>query len=209
MGCKPYLWESSYMALNRNIIAGILLFGSLILLFPGISKPIFNIQLNTGVDAKLGKFNAKIFDKSRSILGTVKDLYDGNTKFVAVMIFFFSVVVPLIKACFMFFLLLSKNREIKKRIYEFIKVLGKWSMADVFVVGIFLAFLSTRDQVGTSMKQLQILGFNLNVEITAVMDSSLGPGFYYFTGYCLTSLLSIQVYKFTSNNSLEPKVLNA
>lgn len=197
------------MSLYRNIIAGILLVVSLILLYPGITRPIFNIHLSTGVDAKLGKFNAEIFNKSRSIIGTVNDLYEGKTKFVACMIFFFSVIVPLIKALLMFFLLFSNNLERKRKILEFIKTIGKWSMADVFVVGIFLSFLSTSDQVVKSFKQLKILGFNLNVEITAIMDSSLGPGFYYFTGYCILSLLSIQIYKYCDINRLESKVLNA
>ena len=46
-------------------------------------------------------------------------------------------------------------------------------MADVFVVGVFIAYLSTKS----------------NSMITAELLS----GFYYFTGYCLVSLIGIQI----------------
>ncbi|MEO0779788.1 MAG: paraquat-inducible protein A, partial [Bacteroidota bacterium] len=59
--------------------------------------------------------------------------------------------------------------------FQFVRAIGKWSMADVFVVGVFLAFLATRS--------------NENI------NAALHPGFYYFLAYCLISLLAIQVMK--------------
>jgi hypothetical protein len=45
-------------------------------------------------------------------------------------------------------------------------------MADVFAVGVFIAYLG-----GAAIESL---------------DAILEPGFYYFTGYCIVSLLSLQ-----------------
>ena len=51
----------------------------------------------------------------------------------------------------------------------------------VFVVSIFLAFLSTRNQhVGGDT--IQVMG--LQVGLKSDMNSFLGPGFYFFLGYC-------------------------
>ena len=60
-------------------------------------------------------------------------------------------------------------------IHSTINVVSKWAMADVFVVGLWILFLSA----------------NTMDSVTA----SMGPGFYYFTGYCLMSILGFQVYK--------------
>ena len=68
-----------------------------------------------------------------------------------------------------------KNPELKNKIYNLVYAIGKWSMADVFVVGIFIAFLSTRSN-------------------TAI-DALLLPGFNYFVAYCIISLIGIQLVK--------------
>jgi len=52
-----------------------------------------NIKVSGTVDA---------FDKTRSILGTVKDLLDSGNKFVAVMIVLFSVIIPVVKGLLTF-----------------------------------------------------------------------------------------------------------
>jgi uncharacterized paraquat-inducible protein A len=54
-------------------------------------------------------------------------------------------------------------------------IVGKWSMADVFVVGIFIAFLAGQA--------------NPN------MHAALHHGFYWFLAYCLISILSSQVLR--------------
>ena len=50
--------------------------------------------------------------------------------------------------------------------------MSKWAMADVFAVGIFIAFMA-----GNAIDNL---------------DAKLHPGFYYFIAYCLISNLSFQ-----------------
>jgi len=54
-----------------------------------------------------------------------------------------------------------------------VSAIGKWSMADVFVVGVFLAYLATASEESISAE---------------VFD-----GFYYFTAYCIISILGIQI----------------
>jgi paraquat-inducible protein A len=55
-------------------------------------------------------------------------------------------------------------------------------MNDVFVVAVYTAFLA-----GKANENL---------------DASLGVGFYYFTAYCLTSLLALQLMKIEEPQAL-------
>jgi paraquat-inducible protein A len=58
-------------------------------------------------------------------------------------------------------------------------MISKWSMADVFVVGVFLSFLATRS----------------NKDINAWLHD----GFYFFLAYCLISILATQIMDIEEN----------
>jgi uncharacterized paraquat-inducible protein A len=118
------------------------------------------------------------YSKTRSILGTVQELYDGKQFLVAFLIALFSIVVPAIKSLLMIFssMMIDKASAVSNKIVRFI---SKWSMADVFVVAIIVAFLAAN-----ATQQTEKL-FSLEAEF--------GEGFYYFLGYCLLSILSTQL----------------
>ncbi len=118
------------------------------------------------------------YDKMRSIVGTVEELYDARQYLVAFLIALFSIVVPAIKSVLMVVSALFKNKlgQVPETIT---RLISKWSMADVFVVAIIVAFLAAN-----ATQQTEEL-FSLTAEF--------GEGFYYFLGYCLLSILSMQV----------------
>ena len=62
---------------------------------------------------------------------------------------------------------------------KFEKAIGKWSMADVFVIAIMVAYLAA-----VASKDMDEL-FSLEAEFSS--------GFYYFLGYCLLSILASQL----------------
>ena len=156
----------------RNIIAFVLTVISLILLYPGLTEPILQIKIAPELPL-LGK--TTFYEQTQSILQTVETLYDTNNKLVAFLILLFSVVIPTLKGVIILAVLLVKKSRLQKNLYQFVYAIGKWSMADVFVVGIFIAFLSTRSD-------------------TAI-DALLLPGFNYFVAYCIISLTGIQLVK--------------
>ena len=83
--------------------------------------------------------------------------------------------------------------------FRFINVIGKWSMADVFVVAILLAFMATSGEGQTKTFEVTILGMILPVEMITSIKSGLGAGFYYFLSYCLLSIGSLHfVQKFVN-----------
>jgi paraquat-inducible protein A len=86
-----------------------------------------------------------------TILGGVMELYDYGDWPLAALIFFASVVVPLLKLISLIYLLISvqlKSRSRlaeRTRLYRVVEGIGRWSMVDVFVVAILVALV----QIGT------------------------------------------------------------
>ncbi|RJE74311.1 paraquat-inducible protein A [Reichenbachiella sp. MSK19-1] len=158
--------------LARNIVALFLTIVSLVILYPGLTFPMLNITVSTELPI-LGK--TYFLDQSQSILQTIDTLYSSNNRFVAMLILLFSIVVPIVKGVVVVSVLLVKQFGLKIKLFKLVHAIGKWSMADVFVVGVFMAFLSSQSN-----------GF---------IEAELLSGFFYFSTYCLLSLLAIQLVK--------------
>ncbi|MGB3467617.1 MAG: paraquat-inducible protein A [Cyclobacteriaceae bacterium] len=156
--------------MNRNVISFILTIISIGLLIPGLFTPILNINIGTEIPM-VGKII--LYEQTQNILETARTLYEYNNTFPAVLIILFSVIIPFVKAIIILIVGLAKNLPNRYGLYRFVYAIGKWSMADVFVVGIFIAYLST--------------------ESDSNVVAELKDGFYYFAGYCLVSLIGIQL----------------
>jgi paraquat-inducible protein A len=155
---------------KRNIIGLVLIIISLFCLYPGLTLPILNIQVGASIPL-LGEI--ELYNRTQSVVTGIELLYNNDNAFVATMILVFSVVVPVLKAVILFVVLAFKNWKYRLNAYNFVALIGKWSMADVFVVATFLAYLGTSSDEG--------------------INSQVMVGLYYFTAYCLISLLAIQV----------------
>ena len=84
------------------------------------------------------------FDKTRSILGTVRDLMDSGNMLVALLIVTFSVFVPVIKGFITLITLVMPTNGSSARLKWCSEHMSKWSMADVFVIAIFIALLAAK-----------------------------------------------------------------
>lgn len=192
----------------RKIFGFLLLFCAYALLFPGLTQPMLSVS-GTVEKAKLVDVGRDIvkqsrdipglikdlidpiingvevsgtipaFDKTNSILGTALELYNNNHVPVAVLILLFSVGIPLLKALLILAAHLPLRDAVKTKLLWISAVSSKWSMADVFVVAIFVAYLAA----------------NGLRESRALVDfsSDLGSGFYYFLGYCIVSIIATQL----------------
>ena len=118
------------------------------------------------------------YSKTRSIIGTIQELFDAEQWLVGFLIALFSIIVPLVKVLLM---LLAKLVTLKYAAMSnaIIRVISKWSMADVFVVGIIVAYLAANATRET--------------EELFTLTASFGEGFYFFLGYCLLSVFSVQL----------------
>jgi hypothetical protein len=129
-----------------------------------------NMQIEGSVEA---------YNKTRSILGTVQELFSNDHALVAFLIALFSIVVPIVKGLILILSNLIKNESQAVSLDRFGALLSKWSMADVFVIGVFVAFLAAN----AVEKEAGLLTF----------EATLGAGFYYFLSYCLLSILASQL----------------
>jgi paraquat-inducible protein A len=153
---------------TRNKVAVGLTLVSLGLLIPGLSQPALTIV------ASIPIFNkpTEIFRQTQNVVEAVKSLYETGNYFVAGLILLFSIIVPFIKAAMLAVILTTKDAVLRYRIYLFTRSISKWAMADVFAVGVFIAFMASK--------------------AIDNLDAVMGSGFYYFVGYCLVSNLAFQ-----------------
>ncbi len=172
-----------------------LTFVNFVLLVPGVVQPIYSLKIVSKVNADFAQFEGVVFQKNRSILGTVKDLADTGDYLVSFLILFFSIVVPVAKSLMLLASIYIRKQNLKKKFVYIVDLIGKWSMADVFVVGIFLAFLATKDQVQERTFDVSAMGAQIKVQMGLNITSTLGTGFYFFLAYCLFSVLWVQLLK--------------
>jgi uncharacterized paraquat-inducible protein A len=164
---------------NKNKLSIILILVSFAFLIPGLIAPIVTMSGSV----KILVFKKTVFQYSRSIIQTINNLVESGNYIVAGLILLFSVLVPLAKGILLLVVSRMKHDARRFQIYSFVRSISKWAMADVFVAGIFVAFLAAR--------------------ATNNMDAVIEPGFYFFTAYCLFSLLALQFLrlKIPSQNS--------
>lgn len=158
---------NSMLVSKNNWLSLILLLTSFGLLIPGIFLPMLSMSAQYG-----GK---ELFSYRQSIYEAIETLWNGGNYLVAFLIALFSIAVPLLKGFLMLWVFFLGNYNFKHKAHAFVFTIGKWSMADVFAVGVFISYLAGK--------------------ASGNLDAILEPGFYYFTGYCIVSLSSLQTMK--------------
>lgn len=152
----------------RNWLALTLTVVSLALLWPGLTLPVLTITASI----ELMGLSREVFRQSQSIAESARTLYTSGNVFVAALIVLFSIMVPLIKAGALAAILTTRRASRRRALARFVRAISKWAMADVFVVGVFIAFLAAK--------------------ATDNLDAIAERGFYYFAAYCLISNLAFQ-----------------
>ena len=125
-----------------------------------------------GFDQMEGQITA--YQTTRSIWGTVNELATTGNLPVAFLIVFFSVIIPLLKLCLQATALVLPKSQWRAPLWWLNARLSKWSMADVFVMAMLVAYMagSASGQMGDML----------------TMSSELEVGFYYFLAYCVFSI---------------------
>ncbi|MGJ8682488.1 paraquat-inducible protein A [Paraglaciecola sp.] len=175
-----------HLGFGLNIIA-------LGLFFPGILLTMFSFDMEMKAILSGSSLTSALIDKELSIMATVQELWDDQRLLVAGLIFVFSVCIPLLKTLLITCAYFMKQQLFTKKLVDFVNLIGKWSMADVFVVAIFLAILSTNHAETATAQNISVFGFNIALEISTQTLSSAGEGFYYFVGYCVLAMIGSQL----------------
>jgi len=172
---------------------------SVLLLTLGVFLPMIAIdarieELNFPFLGETIQFKDQIlFYKSKSIMEVVDLLISQgryDLMFVGVLVLLFSVLFPVSKLLssvgYIFSNQLKKNPVIKFLTFK----TGKWSMADVFVIALFMAYLGFDGLITEQLNQLQ--GITNSSAVLTTNNSGLLFGFYAFTGFVLFSLFISQ-----------------
>lgn len=182
--------------------ASVLILASLCLLLGGIITPM--IELEARIDLLLFKLLGEevifedqiIFFQSKSITDVVRILMkDGAIQmiFVGLLIFVFSIVFPSLKliSSYIYFINLKNLRE-NKVIRFFVLKSGKWSMADVMVVALFMAYIGFNGIVSSQLDSLSNAA--KSIEILSTNGTQLLGGFYLFLFFCISSLILSEAF---------------
>jgi hypothetical protein len=141
--------------------------------------------------------NQVLFYESKSILGVVKVLFSqtgADSIGVGVMILCFSILFPVTKLLSTGIHLLSKRKLAENRIIKFFAFQsGKWSMADVIVIAVLMAYIGLN---GLLDSQLAALNINSNdLTLITTNNTTLQPGYIIFISFVLYGLILSTILK--------------
>ena len=188
-----------------NFIGLFLLSGTTVtLLISGIMLPMLDIEAKISklyfiiLDKPIVFENQILFFQSKSISDLVRLLLDsGEAKMilVGVLLVMFSIIFPTLKLIATAMYFYSKSIIGNNPLTRFFALRStKWSMADVFVVSIFMAYLGLDGVVSNELRHLESRSAPINIITTN--GTHLEVGFFLFLGFVLTSfVLSILVGK--------------
>jgi len=140
--------------------------GALVTLVFGLITPIMMVTIHKEVEY-LG--DVVLSFESKGVIGSIAKLFESGDIVVAIVILLFSVLVPTVKTLALLFVSIFMESKFAHGIVKFFKMIGKWSMVDVFVVATFLVYL-TANKGDVSRAEVEV-------------------GLYFFLAYVIVSML--------------------
>lgn len=188
----------------------ILLFTLGVLLAVGVSTPMIDME------AKISEMSFTLFDHPVSFKNqilyfqtkSVLDVFwimitnsDIQMKIVGILMVSFSIVFPLTKMfCSLLYFYDWRGARNAKWVHFFVMKSGKWSMTDVLIVAIFMAYIGFNGIINS-----QFGNFSSNTEEIVLLTTngtSLQSGFYVFVTYAVLAMfLSELLTRRPSHNS--------
>jgi len=168
---------------------------ALVALLLGVLLPMIEIdaRIDTLAFQLLGEpviFSDQVlYFKSKSILEVVQLMWaQGKADLLAVggLVFIFSVVFPMSKMCASVLMVHWPHLQQKGFVRFLVFKTGKWSMADVMVVTIFMSYIGFSGIVSEQLSQLK--GIARNADVLTTNQSSLQTGFFMFACFVVLSL---------------------
>ena len=144
-----------------------------------------------------------MYFQSKSITDVTRTLLEGrgwDLKLVGILILLFSIVLPFLKMILTTAYLFIERAQQSKLVQTVIFYLGKWSMADVFVVAIFMSYIGFYGLLNSQLGAMA--GSSETMTIETVNYSKFSPGIIFFTMYCIFSIvLSMLIHRRKWNHS--------
>jgi len=181
------------LAPSRYIL---LVLSLIILLIAGVTTPMIDLEAKISqisfvlMGHPLHFENQVLYFQSKSILDIFWIMithHDLQMKFVGVLVITFSIIFPLFKivSSLGYYYNYHQARE-NPVIRFFVLKSGKWSMADVMVVAIFMTYIGFNGIISSQFAQLSSAAPEL--QILTTNGTALQPGYYLFLTYTLLAL---------------------
>lgn len=141
-----------------------------------------------------------LFFQSKSIMDVVRVLIGQpgiDSVLVGVLILAFSILFPVVKLSSTGIHLLGKKSLAENRIVKYFAFQsGKWSMADVIVIAILMAYIGLNGLLEGQLRSLNIKNDSLTILTTN--NTALQPGYIIFISFVLYGLILSTILKFIS-----------
>jgi hypothetical protein len=194
------------MTRARSVLQLVVILVAIALLYPGVTRPVLTLEgtmekadmVDIGLDLVAGEEETRkrqfmaglammfgldrvegeleVYRKTRSIVGAVEELLRTGNPVVALLIVTFSIVIPVFKLIMQLVTLAARSAGLRRGLGRVTAAVSKWSMADVFVMALIVAWLA-----GSASGQMGDL---------LTMDARLEEGFWFFLAYCIFSVAS-------------------
>ncbi|TCC90223.1 paraquat-inducible protein A [Pedobacter frigiditerrae] len=143
-----------------------------------------------------------LFFESKSILDVVIILVKGtaiDSILVGVLILVFSILFPIMKLSSTGIHLLGRKSWAENKVIKYFAFQsGKWSMADVFVIAILMAYIGLNGLLENQLQQLNVPVNSLTMISTH--NTALQPGYIIFIAFVLFGLILSTILKFITPN---------
>jgi hypothetical protein len=166
------------------------------LLAGGLAIPMIQMEARIGVFSiqilgePLRFVDQVLYYQSKSILDVFSVLVQSGKPelvTVALLVGLFSVIFPTAKLAATVWMTLRPARFVESSFVGFFALRsGKWSMADVMVVAMLMAFVGFRGIADSQLSGMERSTDNL--EILTSNGTSLEAGFFFFTAYCFLAM---------------------
>lgn len=176
---------------------------ALITLVVGLASPMIEIDARIKemsfllIGERIAFSDQVIFFQSKSIIEVVRILIETekfDSAFVGILILVFSILFPITKlVCTKLYLLGKERWRNNKVINYFAFKSGKWSMADVNVVAIFMAYIGFKGILDSQLSYLNLQTKSL--ASISTNETSLQPGFMAFVGFVLFGLILSEILR--------------
>ncbi len=167
-----------------------------ILLVTGVTTPMIDLE------AKISEMSFVLFDQPVKFLNqvlyfqtkSVLDVFwimitheDIQMKIVGVLMVAFSVIFPVVKLVSSIFYYYNHwSARNNKWVKFFVLKSGKWSMTDVMIIAIFMAYIGFNGIISSQFGKMH--SAEEEIVLLTTNGTSLQPGFYLFMGYSLLAL---------------------
>ena len=136
----------------------ILIIASAVLLVIGLHLPVLTVR--------------KLWERNTfSIISGIINLWKGKYYFISFIIFFFSVIFPIVKVVTLFVIWFIRLRDHQRKWLRYgLGLLGKWSMLDVFVTAIIIVSIKL-GALASAKAEIGIYYFGISILLAMLVTS--------------------------------------